>query len=93
MYIERIVNTTEELTPSKLVEHGPIYLTGDLPVISVSKLKPSDRLELLNIQGLTYQYPNTSNGIRDVDLELTAGAFTVITGQIGSGKSTLLKHY
>ena len=88
---ERMINTTDELTPSKLVEHGPIYLTGDLPVISVSKPKPSDRLELLNIQGLTYQYPNTSNGIRDVDLELPAGSFTVITGQIGSGKSTLLK--
>ncbi|MEZ4867813.1 MAG: ABC transporter ATP-binding protein [Caldilineaceae bacterium] len=30
-------------------------------------------------------------GIRGIDLELTRGSFTVITGRIGSGKTTLLK--
>ena len=30
-------------------------------------------------------------GIRDVDLTLRRGTFTVITGRIGSGKTTLIR--
>ena len=53
--------------------------------------QPSDRLDNLTVQGLTYLYPNSPNGIQNFDLELSAGSFTVITGQIGAGKTTLLK--
>ena len=43
------------------------------------------------MRGLTFVHPNSDRGIRDVDLTLRRGTFTVITGRIGSGKTTLLR--
>ncbi len=43
------------------------------------------------MRGLSYHYPGTRNGIRDADLRLRGGSFTVITGRVGSGKTTLLR--
>jgi ATP-binding cassette subfamily B protein len=47
------------------------------------------------VQELSYDYPDTDNavrrGIRDIDLTLRRGSFTVITGRVGSGKTTLLR--
>lgn len=40
---------------------------------------------------LTYRYPDSRHGIEGIDLRLSRGSFTVITGQIGSGKTTLLR--
>ena len=48
-------------------------------------------LKQLDLQGLTYRYPDSEFGVRDVSLSLPQGSFTVVTGRIGSGKSTLLK--
>ncbi len=51
----------------------------------------TDRLEVLDVRGLTYRDPETRRGIEDVNLTLRRGTFTVITGRIGSGKTTLLR--
>ncbi len=51
----------------------------------------NERLERLEAKGLTYRYPETGRGIAGVDLELSRGSFTVITGPIGSGKTTLVR--
>jgi ATP-binding cassette subfamily B protein len=48
-------------------------------------------LQELSVRGLTSLFPSTNQGVRNIDLTLAAGSFTVITGQIGSGKSTLLR--
>lgn len=45
----------------------------------------------LRVRGLSYRYPGSRNGITDVDLEIAAGEFVVVTGRIGSGKTTLLR--
>merc|ERR1712096_454343 len=74
-----------------LVAHDPVYLSGDLPPVLVPDKQPSDRLDSLTVRGLTYLFPDSPNGIRNIDLDLPAGTFTVVTGQIGSGKTTLLK--
>ncbi|AJY74643.1 ABC transporter ATP-binding protein [Paenibacillus beijingensis] len=52
---------------------------------------PERRLQKLEARGLTYLYPETGRGIRDVNLSLPRGSFTVITGMIGSGKTTLVR--
>ena len=54
---------------------------------------PPDRqaLDRLEVRGLTYHFPESSNGIEEVDLVLERGSFTVVTGRIGSGKTTLLR--
>jgi ATP-binding cassette subfamily B protein len=48
-------------------------------------------LERLDIHSLSYTYPDSENGIHDINLKLERGSFTVVTGRIGSGKTTLLR--
>jgi ATP-binding cassette subfamily B protein len=52
---------------------------------------PADRLERLDVTGLTYRYPASGRGIVNADLHLRRGQFVVITGRIGAGKTTLLR--
>ena len=87
----RMVGTVKDMTSEDLVAHGPVFLRGVLPPIVFPERQPSDRLNNLTVRGLTYLYPNSPNGIRNFDLELPAGSFTVVTGQVGAGKTTLLR--
>ncbi|MFB9279533.1 ABC transporter ATP-binding protein [Cohnella cellulosilytica] len=50
-----------------------------------------ERLERLDVSGLTYRYPETGRGIEDIRLHLRRGSFTVVTGPVGSGKTTLVR--
>ncbi|MBP3965964.1 ABC transporter transmembrane domain-containing protein [Paenibacillus lignilyticus] len=54
---------------------------------------PSDAepLRSLEVEGLTYRFPETGRGIEDIRLKLDGGSFTVVTGAIGSGKTTLIR--
>ncbi|MGI5854455.1 MAG: ABC transporter ATP-binding protein [Bacillota bacterium] len=45
----------------------------------------------LEAEDLTYRHPESGKGIEKINLRLTKGSFTVITGRIGSGKTTLLR--
>ena len=74
-----------------LVEHAPIYEHSAPPPVVFPARNPADRLQRLDVRGLTYHYPGTSNGVADIELALTRGSFTVITGRVGSGKTTLLR--
>lgn len=69
-----------------------LHLKGDAtdkPTAATSSA--AEKLERLEVNGLTYTYPETGRGIMAVDLKLTRGSFTVITGPIGSGKTTLVR--
>lgn len=46
----------------------------------------------LEAQGLTRRFVDGSYGLNDLNLQLSADAFTVISGHNGSGKSLLLRH-
>ena len=77
--------------PEKLVERNPTHLYRKAPdPIHIEKTE-ADRLESLEASGVTYVYPDSERGVRDIDLSLQKGSFTVITGRVGSGKSTLLR--
>jgi len=76
----------EDLTAS-----GPIYADGDVPEIKGWIKTDADRLEVLEAKGLTFVYTDSKRGVEGVDLRLTRGSCTVITGRIGSGKTTLLR--
>lgn len=76
------------LPPGAVVAHRPIYLRRSHP--APPPLPPAVPLVRLEARGLTYQYDG-SGGIHDVDLDLPAGSFTVVTGRIGAGKTTLLR--
>lgn len=47
---------------------------------------------MIALRGLTYTYPGAARPVlRDVDLNVPAGAFALVVGASGSGKSTLLR--
>jgi ATP-binding cassette, subfamily B, bacterial len=67
----------------------PVYLTGEPP----PPLPAPDRepLRELRVTGLEYRYSGSDRGVHGVNLRLTAGTVTLVTGRVGAGKSTLLK--
>ena len=80
-----------------VVAHAPIHVRGPLPPVlaPASSSSPSspargDRLERLDVVGLTSVHPTSGRGVRDVSLSLERGSFTVVTGSVASGKTTLL---
>ena len=77
--------------PEKLVERNPTHLFRKAPDPEPVEKTEADRLESLEVSGLTYLYPDSERGVREVDLSLRKGSFTVITGRVGAGKSTLLR--
>lgn len=49
-------------------------------------------MELLQIENLTFSYPDSEKpALRDVSFSLPEGSFTIVCGPSGCGKSTLLK--
>ncbi len=89
--LERLVALLPGAPAGALVAHNPVYMSGPLPAVPCTLKTEAHRLQTLVATGLTYLYPETGRGIRDVSLRLERGSFTVITGRIGSGKTTLLR--
>ena len=48
-------------------------------------------MELVEIKGLSFIYPDGTKALENVSLSLERGSFTVLMGATGSGKSTLLR--
>ncbi len=71
-----------------VVTAAPIHVRGPLP--PVPPPPAADRLERLDVVGLTCIHGTSGRGVIDVSLSLRRGSFTVVTGRIGSGKTTLL---
>jgi ATP-binding cassette subfamily B protein len=88
---DRMVRLLQGGPPEQLVRHGPVYMRGPYPEVPYVPKTEADRLERLEVSGLTYHFPDSTRGIEDVSLTLERGTFTVITGRIGSGKTTLLR--
>ncbi|MDQ6662604.1 MAG: ATP-binding cassette domain-containing protein, partial [Chloroflexota bacterium] len=86
-----MVKLLQGAPPQKLVEHHPLYLRGSVPEMQQIGKGPEDVLEQLQASNLTYRYPETGRGIAGIDIALTRGSITVITGRIASGKTTLLR--
>lgn len=86
---ERMAELLQGAPPETLVVPRDLELTGKLSAV----LTPPERevLEVLEVRGLSYQYPGSDSGIANIDLLLPRGSFTVVTGRIGSGKTTLLR--
>ena len=91
--IEVSMSRMGEIVPgmpsSGLVAAAPVYLRGGVPDLPAPAVP--ERLERLEVRGLTYAHPDTSLGIYDVSFTLDCGSLTVVTGRIGGGKTTLLR--
>ena len=87
----RMAYTIDDIPRSRLSEYNPVYLNDDPPALSLPARSDKDKLGNLTVRNLSYTYGKTNNGIHNIDLNIPAGSFTVITGQIGSGKTTLIR--
>jgi len=74
--------------PEAVVAPAPVYLRGTLPDLPPPPTR--ERLERVEVCGLTYTHPASGRGIEDASFTLQRGTFTVVTGRIGAGKTTLL---
>jgi ATP-binding cassette subfamily B protein len=77
--------------PADLVRSTPVHIHGALPELAPVVREPEDRLEQLEVDGLSFVYPDGGRGITDAGFVLQRGSFTVICGRVGSGKTTLLR--
>lgn len=87
----RMTSLMQKATPVKLVEPQPLHMSKPLEEPPFPVKTDEDRLEALDVSGLTYRYPETGRGIEGIDLQLRRHSFTVVTGRIGSGKTTLVR--
>jgi ATP-binding cassette subfamily B protein len=89
---ERLVTLLQGAPAENLVAHKNLYLTGtEPPQLSFTPKIEADHLDTLEAANLCYRYPDTGRGIDGINLCLTRGSLTVITGRIGSGKTTVLQ--
>ncbi len=89
--VERMQRLMEGAPPDALVEFSPVYLNGKYPEVTYPQKSDADILLQLDADKLSYHFPDSENGIQDVNLTLMRGSFTVVTGRVGSGKTTLLR--
>ena len=74
-----------------LTAHTPLHLQSAPPRATAPPRRPADRLESLEVRGLTARHAASGRGIEGVDLRLERGSLTVVTGRLGAGKTTLLE--
>lgn len=91
---KRMLDLMQENSEDVLVKHNKLYLYPD-EIKGHKDIKDSyektEELNSIEVKGLSYTYPSSGMGIKNIGFSLKKGSFTVITGRIGSGKSTLIK--
>ncbi len=87
----RMSKMIESDSPAPLVEYGPVYLGEAPPPIPAPAPATQYPLQTFEAVGVTSIFPDSTNGIHDIDLHIDSGSFTVVTGRIGSGKTTLVR--
>ena len=87
----RLLELMPGAPPETLVEPNDAYLSGSLPEVAVPVRSAEDRLEVLEVEGLTHVSPGTGAGVHRVSFRLERGDFVVVAGRVGSGKTTLLR--
>ena len=98
--IDRLLEMVRPEPANRLVEFHPVYDRGPFPAIRVPERAAADRLELLEVHGLTYHHADNGNGVgsngkfhgvENASFTVRRGEFVVVTGRVGSGKTTLVR--
>ena len=88
---ERMTELVNEFPPERIVAHIPLDLTNSSTHLYLDREPASVSLERLEARSISYRYPSSGRGLERVNLSLSRGSFTVITGRVASGKTTLLR--
>ncbi|GGK80344.1 HlyB/MsbA family ABC transporter [Sphaerisporangium melleum] len=86
--LTRLMASHEDATD--LTRPGEVWFTRRPPSAAATPPGHDDPLEVLDARGLTVRHGH-GRGVRDVDLRLARGSFTVVTGAVGAGKTTLVR--
>lgn len=82
-------------TRHNFTEHHSVYLERESPAptltIPAEPRASCEPLQTLEVEGLTYRYRESKQGIEGISFTLQRGSMTVVTGGIGAGKTTLLR--
>jgi ATP-binding cassette subfamily B protein len=90
--MERQATTASTRMAEILDGAEPDALTRRPPrVATEAQVSRDDALRTLTLRGLTARHGGSGRGVEGVDLTLTAGSFTVVTGKVAAGKTTLLR--
>jgi ATP-binding cassette, subfamily B, bacterial len=86
--VERMAALLPATGAASVGTHRPLF--DDQPPV-VTPRRADRALQSLEVRGLTAVHPGSGRGVRDVELTVPRGSFTVITGPAGAGKTTLLR--
>lgn len=88
---ERLSRLLQGAPAERLSSIDPLPLHGELAELTPAHKTAQDRLERLEVSGLSYRHPEAGRGIENINLSLVRGSLTVVTGRVGAGKTTLLQ--
>ena len=89
--VERMGRLMKGSPPEALTEFSGVYQDGNFPEVVYLPRTKEDELDTLEAANLTYTFPGTDNGIRNISFKLKRGDFVVVTGRVGSGKTTFIR--
>ncbi|HUH07539.1 MAG TPA: ABC transporter ATP-binding protein, partial [Egibacteraceae bacterium] len=89
--LDRLDALLPDAPPRQLVKHAPIHTDGPLPDVPEPTASAADRLNVLEVRGLTARHDGGERGIERATFQVQRGEMVVVTGRIGSGKTTLLR--
>jgi ATP-binding cassette subfamily B protein len=89
--VDRLTTTLHGEPWERTFQKADLHLDDDDAAQIQGTERPVEAFTSLKVSDLAYTYPGSSNGIANIDFEINAGEFVVITGRIGSGKTTLLR--
>jgi len=93
---ERMAGLLQGASAQTWVAHHPLHLQTlwmrkpPLPTVAQPVRDQHLALRELRACNLTYLYPGSDRGIREVSLTIPQGSLVAITGPVGAGKTTLL---
>ncbi|WP_394542828.1 ABC transporter ATP-binding protein (plasmid) [Priestia aryabhattai] len=88
--IERLTNLSTGINYKSITKKQK--LTASKKALNYERKKTVKKeLEYMEVQNLTFFYPQSQNGLKDINFSIKRGTFNVIAGKVGAGKSTLLK--
>ena len=86
-----LTSISDVVSKDSLVADTKLYLKGDIPKAPQQPLEEKDKLNTLELENVTFLYPETKGGVENVSFKIEKNTFTVVTGRVGSGKTTLLR--
>ena len=93
--VKRLANRVDrDIVPLTVKEARPFLDEAFKGVHNFTELKdrqPEGKL-IIEVENLSYRYPEGTTALRNVNLKIHSGEFVSIIGRNGSGKTTLLKH-